>query len=715
MRKLILFFVTYTFILQASAQKYDFQDQTQTTEQRITSLLSSMTLEEKIHCLGTNPTVSRLNVRGTDHIEGLHGVAMGEPGNWGKDNPIPTTTFPQAIGMAQTWDTLLLKKMGEVEGYEARYLLQSPEFQRGGLVVRAPNADIGRDIRWGRNEECYGEDAFFNGKMTASMIRGLQGDHPKYWQTAALMKHFLANSNEDTRTFSSSDFDERLLREYYALPFEMGIKEGGSRAFMAAYNKVNQVPMMVSPLLKSLAIEEWGQDGIICTDGGALKLLISDHKYFSDVTYGASSGVKRGINQFLDDHKEAIAKGIEKGIITEQDIDEVLRGVFRVMIKLGMLDNPDDNPYAKIGLNEKQHPWETNEHMQAVLEATKASIVLLKNENNTLPINKKNISKIVLVGPIANEVRLDWYSGTPPYSVTILEGLKKFAGKQVEIEWIENFDRKSDSLKVAQADIVIPCVGNHPTGEAGWAKVTRDSYGKEAVDRKSIILEDEAWVKDLYELNPRMVMVLVSSFPYAINWSNQNVPAILHMTHNSQEMGNALAEVVFGAYSPAGKLVQTWPMSEQDLPELMDYNIRNGSTYQYFKGNPLYAFGYGLSYTEFKYDDLKITPSDDHCLVSLTVENIGAFDSDEVVEVYVRYPQSEVERPNKSLMGFARKTIKKGKKVTVEIPVSYKYLRYWNTAEQTFELEKGPIQILVGASSDDIRLKETTNIATSNL
>src|SRR3984893_12724505 len=192
-----------------------------------------MTLAEKIDCLRPNPSVARLGIKGSGHVEGLHGLALGGPGHWGRDRPVPTTTFPQAIGLAETWDPDVLRSVAEIESHEARYAFQSKRYQRGGLVVRAPNADLGRDPRWGRTEECYGEDPYFNGVMAVAFVRGLQGDHPRYWRAAALLKHFFANSNENDREKSSSDFDEQLFREYYSVPFRMAIQQGGSRAYMA--------------------------------------------------------------------------------------------------------------------------------------------------------------------------------------------------------------------------------------------------------------------------------------------------------------------------------------------------------------------------------------------------------------------------------------------------------------------------------------------------
>ncbi len=706
-----ILFVAFLFSIQFSnSQNYPFQNTKLDTEKRIDNLLSLMTIDEKVNCLGTNPCVPRLGIKATGHVEGLHGLAMGEPGNWGGKNPVPTTTFPQSYGMGQTWDTTCMRILGEIEGYEVRYMVQSPKYNRGALVVRAPNADLSHDPRWGRTEECYGEDPYLNGQLVVAFIKGLQGNKPNYWQAASLMKHFLANSNENTRTSSSSDLDERLLHEYYAYPFQMGVKKGGSRAYMAAYNKVNQVPMMVSPLLKDLTVDQWGQNGIICTDGGALKLLISDHKYYESIEMGAGMAVKMGINQFLDRYKGPIDTALMKGIINEADIDAVLRGSFRVMIKLGLLDQSEDNPYSKIGLNNEKEPWLNEKNKEIVKEVTCKSIVLLKNEKQTLPINTKKIHKILVVGQLADQVLLDWYSGTPPYFITPLQGLKDKLGKKTEIVYVPDSLIEKAKEEAQDADLILAFGGNHPTGNAGWAEVTRDSYGKESVDRKTIMLEDEAWVKQLYEVNQNIAFVLVSSFPYAINWSQHNLPAIIHTVHNSQELGNALADVLVGDYNPAGRLVQNWSMSDDNLAPLLDYNIRNGHTYLYPKYPPLYPFGYGLSYTKFDYSNVNVQVENDGIHVNLDIKNTGEVDGDEVVQVYVSYPHSAVARPVKALKGFIRTNIKKGETKQVSIQIDKNDLRYWDVNQKELVLEKGDIELLIGASSQDVRLIKKVTI-----
>ncbi|MBW4359246.1 glycoside hydrolase family 3 C-terminal domain-containing protein [Flavobacterium sp. NAS39] len=698
-------------VLAQKKQQYPFQNSNLDSEKRIENLLSLMTLEEKVAVLSTNPSVPRLGVVGTGHVEGLHGLALGGPGEWGgKDKkPVTTTTFPQAYGLGETWDVDLIQKVAQVEGYEARYAFQ--KYQRGGLVVRAPNADIARDPRWGRTEESYGEDAFFNGTMTVAFVKGLQGNHSKYWQSASLMKHFLANSNEDGRTYTSSDFDERLWREYYSVPFRMGIVEGGSRAYMASYNKVNGIPAMVHPMLKDITQKEWGQNGIICTDGGAFKLLLSDHKYYADSYLGAAAAVKAGINQFLDDYKEGVDGAIAKGYLNEKDIDEVIRGDFRVMIKLGMLDGADANPYAKIGTDKDTiDPWKSEAHKKLALEATLKSIVLLKNDpaKQLLPLQKEKLNTIAVIGLRADEVLLDWYSGTPPYVVTPLQGIKNKLGDKVEILYAKNNADGKAATIAKKADVVIVIVGNHPVCNAGWADCPVPSEGKESVDRQSLTLEQEDLVKIAYQANPNIVVALISSFPYAINWTQEHIPAIVHMTQNSQELGTALADVLFGDYNPAGRLTQTWVKDITDLPDLLDYNIRNGRTYMYFQGKPLYAFGHGLSYTSFAYNSIatnkETLEKNKEITVSVSVTNSGKRDGEEVVQLYVKSIESAIQQPIKALKSFQRILLKAGETKTVALTLKAKNLEYWNTTKQQFELEKGQIEIQVGNASDKILL-----------
>jgi len=672
-------------------------------EERLANLLSLLTLEEKIDCLGTNPSVPRLGIRGSDHVEGLHGLSQGGPANWAPKRPVPTTTFPQSYGLGQTWDPDLLRRIGRAEGIECRYIWQSPNYRQGGIVVRAPNADLGRDPRWGRTEECFGEDPFLTGTLVAAMVRGLQGDNPKCWLTASLMKHFLANSNENTRDFSSSDFDERLWREYYSVPFRMGVVEGGSRAYMAAYNAWNGVPCHIHPMHREIAYAEWGQNGIVCTDGGGYTLLRKAHKAAKTQAEAAAKVIKAGIGQFLDNYKRGVRDALRKGLLSESDLDAVLRGVFRVMLRLGLLDLNDESPYAEIG--QGPEPWTTQEHIDLAKQATRESIVLLKNKNGFLPLDKGRLKTVAVMGKRADKVYLDWYSGTPPYAVTPLEGIR---AALPGVEVLQAADERQALELARRADAVVFVCGNDPVGtKGGWATIDHPSEGREAIDRETIDLPEEELIRKVFAVNPRVVLVLNASFPYAINWSQANLPAILQMAHNSQEQGNAIADVLFGEYNPAGRLTQTWPKSLDDVPEMMDYNIRNGRTYMYFKGDPLYPFGYGLSYTEFAYRALRATDEGDAYRLEVQVENTGPRDGEEVVQVYASFLASDVERPNKQLCAFKRVPIAKGQTATVTLEVRKETLAYWSVEGHRWVIEEKPIEFLVGPNSAETALKTT--------
>jgi beta-glucosidase len=642
----------------------------------------------------------------------LHGLAYSGPANWAVKGAkaAPTTTFPQAIGLAQTWDTDLLKLVADWEATEARYLAQNQKYGISGLIVFAPNADLGRDIRWGRTEECFGEDPFLNATLVTAYIKGLQGDNLVYWKTASLMKHFLANSNENNRTYNSSDFDERLFHEYYSYAFYKGVTEGGSQAFMAAYNKYNGIPCTVHPVLRNVTMKEWGLRGIIATDGGAFKQLLTTHAYYSSLPVAAAECIKAGITMFLDDYRSSVKEALEKGLISEKEIDEAIYGNLRVILKLGLLDISPQNPYIEIGVSDTIAPWTKQQAHDLARKATEKSIVLLKNENMLLPLHKDKIKSIAVIGPSANSVISDWYSGTPPYRISILKGIKNALGDNVIIRYA--YGNKADSAVIAakQCDVAIVCIGNHPLSYGlGWGQNHVASDGREDVDRQAISLEQEDLVKLVLAANPKTVLVMVSSFPYAINWSKEHVPAILHISQSSQELGNAMADVIFGKVSPAGRLVQTWVSSIDKLPPMLDYDIRHGRTYMYDKNAPLFPFGYGLTYSSFKYSDLKPDKNTlrNNEVINLTfnLQNTGNWDSDEVVQLYVNFPDSKVEHPAIALKGFKRVFVPKGESVAVSIPLKTDDIRYWDSKQQKWILEPGKVKFFIGSSSADIRLE----------
>lgn len=714
MKRLLMMIAACLVASAISAQPYDFQNTKLDDNKRVQLFIKHLTLEEKMMWMSPMLGTQRLGVPIYGCYEGLHGLALGGPSRNngvktvdGKEVPddLPTTIFPQAYGMGCTWDRSLIQRIGEIEAEEVRWYAQGNIARRKGLVVFAPNADLARDPRWGRTEESYGEDPYLVGQLTISMVKGLQGNDTRYWKTCALMKHFLANSNEDGRDSTSSDFDERLFREYYSYPFYKGITEGGSRAFMASYNKWNGIPMAVHPCLNEVARKEWGNNGIICTDGGAFSLLLTAHHYYPDLTAAAAGVVKAGTSQFLDRFLPNLKEAVEKGLITEADIENAISGNIYVALKLGLLD--DKCPYANIGKDTTaMPPYEREEVKQFVREVTAKSIVLLKNENQTLPINTQKVKKIAVVGPYADKIIYDWYSGTAPYENTILKAMQD-VGKQNGIEILyapdNQFGRAEDLAK--EADMVLVCTGNHPYGtDRTWKVCPVPSDGREANDRHSLQLPDEDEIRRLYTINPNIVLVLVSSFPYAINWSNDHLPAIIHVTHCSQEQGYGVTDVLFGKVNPAGRTNQTWVRDILDLPHILDYDIRHGRTYMYFKGDALYPFGYGLSYTSFNYEQARVQKQDkQNVYVSVSITNTGKRDGDEVVQLYASYPESKVEHPKRQLKAFERVSIPAGQTKEVILKVSKSDLSYWDETRHSFVPETGRIQLEIGASSADIR------------
>jgi beta-glucosidase len=711
MRKVILG-ITLVFVhLLTQAQTYPFQNTRLSEDERIRNLISLMTTDEKINCLSTRISVPRLGIKGTHTIEGLHGLAYSGPANWAVKGAkaSPTTTFPQSIGLAEMWDPEMIEKVAGWESTESRYLAQNKNFGISGLIVFAPNADLGRDIRWGRTEECYGEDPFLTGTLVTAYVKGLQGNNPVYWKTASLMKHFLANSNENNRAYNSSDFDERLFREYYSYGFYKGVTEGGSQAFMAAYNKYNGIPCAVSPVLRNVTMKDWGLRGIISTDGGAFKQLLTTHAYYSSLPVAAAECIKAGITMFLDDYRPSVKEALEKGLITEKDIEEAIYGNFRVLLKLGLFDNSPQNPYSEIGIADTIAPWTKQEARELVRKATEKSIVLLKNEKMLLPLQKEKIKSIAVIGPSSNSVISDWYSGIPPYRISILQGIKNEAGENVVIRFAAG--NKADSAVIAakESDVAIVCIGNNPLSYGlGWGQNHVASDGREDIDRQAITIEQEDLVRLVLAANPKTILVMVSSFPYAINWSKEHVPAILHVSQSSQEMGNAIADVLFGKVSPSGRLVQTWISSIDQLPPILDYNIRHGRTYMYKKNESLFPFGYGLTYTNFTYSGLKSEKkslkNNEVVNINFNLQNNGNFDSDEVTQLYVSFPESKVERPVIALKGFKRVFVAKGETVQVSIPLKASDLTYWDVDKQTFVLEKGTLKYSIGSSSEDFKL-----------
>lgn len=688
-----------------------FNDPAINEEQRLDDLIARMTLDEKVDALGNNTQVPRLGIQASGSVEGLHGIVLGGP-TYGDRANTPTTGFPQAYGLGETWDTNLLHRVATYISTENRYLFQNAKYRKSGLIMWTPNVDLGRDPRWGRTEECYGEDAFLTSRLAVAFIKGIQGDHPKYWRNASLMKHFLSNSNEYGRTFSSSNYSDKLFREYYAYPFYKGVTEGGSQALMTAYNAYNGTPCIMHPVLRNIVMKEWGLNGTLLTDGGAFRLLLSDHKRFdNDRAAAAAACIKAGITKFLDEYKDAVYEALHRKLISVEDIEKAIRGNLRISLKLGLLDHAEDNPYAAIGVTDTIAPWSKPETKALVREATLKSVVLLKNKDHLLPLDRHKIKKIAVIGQRATEVLQDWYAGKPFYTVNVLDAIREEAGSDIEVRYVKTNRMDSARTVAAWADVAIVCVGNHPTCDAGWEQAPVISEGKEAVDRQSLQLDQEDLLLQVAQTNPNTIGVLISSFPYAINRANQTVPALLHLTQCSQELGHAVSDVIFGHYNPAGRLTQTWVKNITDLPHMMDYDITHGRTYMYFKEKPLYPFGYGLSYTRFNYSGTtlndRVIERGDTLRVCFNLKNSGNMDGDEVVQLYVSARKHTDKDPIKQLKAFQRISLRKGEMKKVELTVPYTELQVWDEKQNRFILPDKEMTLEIGASSSDIRLRTT--------
>ena len=723
---LLLAFAALAFPVLAQQPKYPFNDPNSSADKRIDNLLSLMTVEEKIDVLGTRTGVPRLGVPNIGSTEGIHGVVQREP-RLGRQ-PITTTQFPQPPGMGETWDPELVREAGDVEGYESRYITENPKYDRQILMDWGPQSDLDRDPRWGRSEEVYGEDPFFNGTMAVAFAKGIEGDG-KYWQASPLLKHFLANENENNRNGSSSNFDDRLFWEYYSVPFRMAFQQAGASAVMASYNAWNGTAMAVNPILKSIVRDQWGVN-VLSTDGGAVTLLVNPRHAFPNHEAAVVACIKNGINQFLDKYADETKAALKDGSLTEADIDNVLRYKFRIALKLGLLDAQGQAAFAP--MKDQPEPWGTNRDKDVSKKLALESVVLLKNDKDLLPLDKTKIKSIAVIGPLADSVHWDWYGGTPPYKVTPLDGIRAEVGPDAKVNYAPDATMadEAEAMKAAsESDVAVVVVGNDPTcgpdmGHAWYSTpeegggitlpCTVPSDGREGRDRETMDLYQEQLIKQVMVKNPRTIVLLISSFPSTINWTEEHVPAILHMAHASQDEGTALAKVLFGEYNPGGHLVETWPRSADQLPPRMDYNIRDGYTYMYFRDEPLYPFGFGLSYTTFKFTNLKTSASSikkaGTVTVSVDVTNTGSCAGDAVVQMYVKYSHSKVERPREELEGYKRVTVDAGQPKTVEILLPASRLAYWNTKAGAFEMEAGPLDVMVGDSSANLPLSATLKV-----
>ncbi len=696
---------------------------------RVNDLIRRMSLAEKVLQLRNNaPAIPRLGLPAYNYWnECLHGVARAGM----------ATVFPQAIGMASTWDTTLIHQEAQVIAVEAR--AKHNEYVRThdgnsaqyyGLTFWTPNINIFRDPRWGRGQETYGEDPFLTGRLAVAFIRGLQGDNSKYLEAIACAKHFAVHSGPEPERHRFDVYPpQRDLYETYLPQFEAAVREGHVGGVMGAYNALNGVPDCASSfLLTDLLRKQWGFDGYVTSDCGAIYDIWANHKYVQTPEEAAAAAVKAGDDLCCGTDYDALARAVRQGLISEQQIDEALRYVLETRFRLGLFDPPAMVPYAQIPLSENNSPA----HRALALKVADESMVLLKNDG-LLPLDRARIKRIAVIGMNADSVPvlLGNYNGTPSDPVTILDGIRKVAGKEIDVVYEpgcslafrrdepERLNAKmlSQALAAARsADVVIYVGGISAQLEGEEMFVDYDGFrggDRTRIELPSVQLD---LLKALYATGKPIVFVNCSGSAIAMPWAAENLPAILQAWYPGEQGGRAVAEVLFGDVNPGGRLPVTFYSSTSDLPPFDDYSMSN-RTYRYYTGQPLFAFGHGLSYTRFQYSDARLDATNvsagDTLKLVFNLKNAGAHDGDEVAQVYFRHVNSAVPQAKLALCGFARIHLPQGQtaKVALEIPVER--FRYWNTAHQQYIVEPGDYELLVGAASDDIRLRVPFKVSPS--
>ncbi|HVS78218.1 MAG TPA: glycoside hydrolase family 3 C-terminal domain-containing protein [Steroidobacteraceae bacterium] len=643
---------------------------------RVRALISKMTLEEKAGQLGNAaPAIPRLGVPEYNWWnEGLHGVARAGI----------ATVFPQAIGMAATWDTPLMHRTADIISTEFRAKYAATVHPDGGsawyqgLTIWSPNINIFRDPRWGRGQETYGEDPYLTSRLGVAFITGLQGDDSGHLKTIATSKHFAVHSGpESTRHEADIHVSRHDLEDTYLPAFRATVTEGKVQSVMCAYNAVDGQPACANPLLLEQHLrKDWGFKGYVVSDCGAAADIYlppgEGHHYAPDPEKAMAEAFEAGMDLICGDYRNnmnteqaPIIKAVRDGLLPEAVVDRALERLFTARIELGMFDPPRKSPYAKIPAADNDTPA----HREAALRMAEESLVLLKNSGNLLPLAHAP-AHIAVIGPNADslDALLGNYNGTPSHPVTILAGIRRRFPRS-QVTYVEGTGllgpvtpaSRANSAAAAlaaarQADLVVLVAGLSPRIEGEEMKI--HAQGFSGGDRTSLDLPgpQSSLLKRVQALGKPVVLVLMNGGALGINWADRHIPAIVEAWYPGEEGGSAVAALLAGDFSPAGRLPVTFYRSVDQLPAFDDYSMSN-RTYRYFKGEVLYPFGYGLSYTSFKYAHARvskrsISPSD-AVTVSVDVTNSGGRAGDEVVELYLTH-EGVAGAPQRALKGFQR-------------------------------------------------------------
>ncbi|MDC1372128.1 glycoside hydrolase family 3 C-terminal domain-containing protein [Flavobacteriaceae bacterium] len=727
MRLIILSISFFYLIFNSTAKSLEENDHFNVSldfEARTSILVSKMTLEEKISQLGNNsPAIPRLGVLEYNWWnECLHGVARAGT----------ATVFPQAIGMAATFNPSLINNVAVVISDEARAkhheaLRNSDYSQYKGLTFWSPNINIFRDPRWGRGHETYGEDPYLTGQIGTQFVKGLQGNDSKYLKLVATAKHFAVHSGpESERHFFNANVNQRDLWETYLPAFKDLVVDANVYSVMGAYNRVNGESASASNyLLQEILRDKWGFNGYVVSDCGAINDIHANHKIVKTPEESAALGVITGCDLNCGGiYQRYLLESVTLGLISEEEIDTAVYRLFLARMKLGMFDPAEIVSYAQI-------PYDNNnsqKHDELSLKTALGSMTLLKN-NGALPIDINNIKKIAVVGPNANNINalLGNYHGTPSNPVTFINGLNDYVGKRARITYSKGVDlvkNGADGLNflstsiikdVNRADLAIFVGGLDATWEGEEMPGGINVDGFYNGDRTRIELPEiqQIAIKTMIDTGTPVVLVLMAGSSIALSGLEKELEAVLMAWYPGQRGGNAITSVLFGDYNPGGKLPVTFYSSTSELADFKDYNMQAGKgfTYRYYKGEALYPFGHGLSYTNFKYSKLTTEKTNinekETFKISFNVKNIGDYDGDEVVQVYIKDLKSKLKMPIKQLRSFKRVSLNKGDEKIVEFEFKpIEDFSYYNSTEQKYMVDKGSFEIQVGSSSQDIRLNK---------
>jgi beta-glucosidase len=692
-----------------SASLAKFKDASLPTDVRVKALISQMTLDEKAGQLGhTAPAIPRLGIPEYNWWnEGLHGVARAGV----------ATVFPQAIGMAASWDASLMHQVADVISTEfrAKYIEKvkpngGTEWYRG-LTVWSPNINIFRDPRWGRGQETYGEDPYLTSRIGVAFITGLQGNDPKYLKTIATSKHFAVHSGpESTRHTADVHISRHDLEDTYLPAFRTTVTEAKVQSVMCAYNSVDGEPACANGmLLQEHLRKDWGFQGYVVSDcGAAADIFRPDaHKFSPNAAAGVAVAFKTGMDIICGDYRnnmstepKGIVDAVRQGLVSEAVLDEALTRLFTARIKLGMFDPAAGNPYSRIPASDNDTPA----HRDTALKMAQESLVLLKNSGNLLPL-KKTPGVIAVIGPNADslDALVGNYNGTPSKPVTVVAGIRaRFAHSKVvyvQGTGLVEADKSGDQAVEAarKADLVVMVAGLSPHVEGEEMKV--DAEGFSGGDRTSLDLPapQRKLLEQLQATGKPTVLVLMNGSALGVNWADEHVPAIVEAWYPGGEGGTAVAALLAGDFSPAGRLPLTFYKSVDQLPAFDDYSMSK-RTYRYFTGEPLYPFGYGLSYTTFSYSNARVShagaANTAEETVSVDVANSGAVGGDEVVQLYLTHP-GVPGAPVRALKGFQRIHLDKGAKKTVSFTLHARDLGIVDEAGK-HRIVAGQVDVWVG-------------------